>query len=141
MIPTAQAPQPLETPLHRVEATGTVRLWLQIQLPLQKQCCSQAPLQLLGTCCPLSSAGLASTCVRRSGEFKWFRCQLSVTWTSAQGQPSALLWWRAALQGGGCSWGHCHEHSFFFPAQVCPHSSSPKLCHVTPSLDQGIRIL
>lgn len=84
-IPTTQAPQPLEKPLHMVEATGIVRLWLQIQLPLWKQCCSQTPLQLLGACCPPS----------RLGE---------------------LL-----PQSGGCSWRHCHVHSFF-PVQVCPLS-------------------
>lgn len=79
MIPTAQAPQLLERPLHMVEAAGTVRLQQQIQLPLQKQCCSQVPFQLLGACCPLRSAGWASACVRRSSEFKLFRHQLSVS--------------------------------------------------------------
>lgn len=100
-IPTTQAPQPLEKPLHMVEATGIVRLWLQIQLPLWKQCCSQGPLQLLGACCPPS----------RLGE---------------------LL-----PQSGGCSWRHCHVHSFF-PVQVCPLSSSPKLGHTFPSQEIGI---
>lgn len=113
MIPTARPPQPLERPLHVVEATGTVRLWLQIQLPLQKQCCSQAPLQLLGACCTLRSAGWVSSCIRRSSEFKWFRHQLSANMDLSPGTPSALLCWGTALQG--CTWGHCRVHRFFFP--------------------------
>lgn len=139
MIPTARAPQPLDRPLHMVEATGTVRLWLQIQLPLQKQCCSQAPLQLPGACCPLRSAGWASSCVRRSSEFKWFRHQLSANMDLSPGTPSALLWWGAALQGGGCTWGHCHVHSLF--SQLKSVHTPALQSYVTPSPNQKIRIL
>lgn len=130
MILTAQALQPLERPLHTVEAIGTVRLWLQIQLPLRKQCCFQASLQLLGALCPLRSAGWASYCIRRSSEFKQFRHQL---YASMDLSPRTAI---CPAVVGSCPMGWWLQlgqpvHRFF-PQLKSVHSSSPKLCHTSP---------
>lgn len=62
-------------------------------------------------------------------------CMLA--WTSARGQPSALLWWGATLWGGGCSWGSLCTG--FFPSSSL---STPALqSYATPPPDQEIRIL
>lgn len=132
MILTDQAPQPPEGPLHVVETTGTVTLLLQIQLPLWEQCCSQAPLQLLGACCPLGSVGWASSCIRRSSEFKWFRHQLSANMNLSPGtaiSPAVvghcpIRWW-PQLGALPCA-------QFFPSSSLSSLQSSPKFCHTFP---------